>query len=152
MQSQLLRSTAREMAAAPAGGTLDDLARHRHTLVVTFRRDGSPVATPVWAGIADGRLYARVERGSGKVKRLRRDPRALLAPCTTRGTQLGPPLSATGRVVASDEESIAERALASRYGLIRAIFERAMDLIRVDMCYLELTPATPAPGTSGAER
>jgi PPOX class probable F420-dependent enzyme len=146
MQSRLLRSGAREMAGRPTDGTLDELSRHRHTLVATFRRDGSLVATPVWAGIADGRLYVRAERGSGKVKRLRRDARALLAPCTVRGTQLGPPLPATGRVLAPEEEHVAERALADRYGLVRALFERAMDLIRIDMCYLELTPAATAHG------
>jgi hypothetical protein len=27
-----------------------------------------------------------------------------------------------------------------RYGLGRALFERAMDVMRVDMCYLEITP------------
>ena len=38
------------------------------------------------------------------------------------------------------EEAIAERALAGRYGLGRELFERAMDVLRVDMCFLELTP------------
>jgi PPOX class probable F420-dependent enzyme len=152
MQSQLLGSGALEMAAAPAGGRLDELARHRHTSVVTFRRDGSPVATPVWAGIAGGRLYVRVERGSGKVKRLRRDARALLAPCTARGNRLGPPLPATGRVLAPEEEHIAEQALADRHGLMRALFERAVDLIRVDMCYLELTPSDPPHATPEIDR
>ena len=35
---------------------------------------------------------------------------------------------------------LAERILAGRYGFGRALFERAMDLMRVDMCYLKLTP------------
>jgi PPOX class probable F420-dependent enzyme len=140
MQAQLLRATARELSKAPADGTLDGLARHRHTLVVTFRRDGAPVATPVWAALAGGRLYVRAERSSGKVKRLRRDGRALLAPCTTQGRPLGPPLHALGRVLAAHEEHLAERALVSRYGVVRALFERTMDAMRVDMCYLELTP------------
>ena len=43
------------------------------------------------------------------------------------------------------DEHVAERALANRYGLVRQLFERAMDLIRVDMCYLELTPASAPP-------
>jgi hypothetical protein len=43
-------------------------------------------------------------------------------------------------VLAPQEEHIAERALARRYGNVRALFERAMDVMRVDMCYLELTP------------
>jgi hypothetical protein len=140
LQAQLLRATTREVSQIPVDGTLDDIARHRHTLVVTFRRDGSPVATPVWAAVAEGRVYVRAERSSGKVKRLRRDPRVLLAPCTTQGRHLGPPLPALGRVLAAQEEQIAEVALARRYGTVRAWFERAMDLMRVDMCYLELTP------------
>ncbi|MEA2201087.1 MAG: hypothetical protein QOI89_1683 [Solirubrobacteraceae bacterium] len=140
LQAQMLRSAAHEVARAAATGTLEELARRRHTLVLTFRRDGTPVATPVWAAVADGRLYARAERGSGKVKRLRRDSRLLLAPCTARGRPLGPPLAARGRVLDAHEESIAERALANRYGFVRALFERAMDSMRVEMCYLELTP------------
>jgi hypothetical protein len=48
------------------------------------------------------------------------------------------------------KESIAERALANRYGFARALFERAMDSMRVEMRYLELTPddALRAPGVS----
>jgi hypothetical protein len=105
VQAQLLRTTAHEVSRTPADGTLDELARHRHTLVVTFRRDGAPVATPVWAAVAEGRVYVRAERSSGKVKRLRRDPRALLAPCTTQGRHLGLPLRALGRVLA-DRKSV----------------------------------------------
>jgi dimethylaniline monooxygenase (N-oxide forming) len=140
-QSRLLRPVAQGVARETVSGTLEDLARHRTTLVVTFRRDGTPVATPVWAAIADGSAYVRAERGSGKVRRLRHDSRVLLAPCTTRGRQLGPPLAASGRVLAAGEEQIAEQALAERYGLTRAAFERTMDAMHVDMCYLELTPA-----------
>jgi PPOX class probable F420-dependent enzyme len=156
-QAQMLRSAASEVARAHAVGTLEELARRRHSLVVTFRRDGTPVATPVWAAVADGRVYARTERGSGKVKRLLHDSRALVAPCTARGRQLGPPLPMRGRVLAAREEDIAEGALANRYGLLRALFERTMDLIRVEMCYLELTPDDaaraderlgPSPGVS----
>jgi len=47
MQARMLGSVAEATAHAPALGTLDELARHRHALVVSFRRDGTPVATPV---------------------------------------------------------------------------------------------------------
>jgi hypothetical protein len=43
-------------------------------------------------------------------------------------------------VLEAREEVAAEDALARRYGLGRALFEGTMDLIAVDMCYLELTP------------
>jgi len=131
---------ARTIGQAPHTGTIEQVAACKRALLVTYRRGGTPVPTPVWAAAADGRLYVRSERSSGKVKRLRNDPRLLVAPCTVRGRPLGDPLEASARVLAPEQELLAERALAQRYGLGRELFERAMDLLRVDMCFLELTP------------
>jgi uncharacterized protein len=132
---------ARAILQAPRTGSSDQLAGAKRTLLVSFRRDGTPVPTPVWAAPAGAFLYVRSERSSGKLKRLRRDPRVLLAPCTVRGRPLGPPLEALARVLeGAEEETLAERALAARYGLGRELFERAMDIMRIDMCYLELRP------------
>jgi hypothetical protein len=131
---------AREITQAPRTGSPQEVGRCKRVLLVSYRRDGTPVPTPVWAALADGALYVRSERSSGKVKRLRRDPRLLVAPCTVRGRPLGPPLEASGRVLDGEEEHAAEQALARRYGLGRELFERAMDLLRVDMCYLRVTP------------
>jgi len=131
---------ARLIAQAPRTGSLADLGSRKRTLLVSYRRDGTPVPTPVWAAPAGGALYVRSERGSGKVKRLRGDARVLIAPCTARGRPLGGPLEATAAVLGPEEEPLAERILAARYGFGRALFEHAMDLMRVDMCYLKLTP------------
>ena len=130
----------REIAGQPRATPHGQLGKH--TLLVTFRRDGSAVATPVWAAPAAGRSYVRTARSSPKVARLRHDPRVLVAPCTARGRPLGPPFEARARVLAPEEEPIAERALADFYGRGRALFEWSVDRLRVDMCYLELEPAT----------
>jgi uncharacterized protein len=147
VQARMLRSTTHAMAEAPAIGELKDVAHRRHALIVTYRRDGTPVATPVWAAVADGRVYVRTERASGKVKRLDRDSRALIAPCSASGRPLGSPLPVSGRVLKPREENVAEAALAGRYGAGRALFESTADAMRVDMAYLELTPV-PTGGPS----
>ncbi len=131
---------AREIVDAPRTGSVEDVARHKRALLVTYRRDGTPVPTPVWAAPGDGRLYVRSERDAGKLKRLRNDSRLLVAPCTVRGEPLGTPFEARARTLAPAEELLAERALVARYGLGRRLFERTMDLLRVDMCFLEITP------------
>jgi hypothetical protein len=51
-------------------------------------------------------------------------------------------------VLEPGEEAVAEHALAGRYGTGRALFEGAMDMMAVDMCYLELTPNGAAPRES----
>ena len=51
---------------------------------------------------------------------------------------------ASAKVLEGAEEHVAERALATRYGVGRELFERAVDLMRVDMCYLGVTPSSIA--------
>jgi PPOX class probable F420-dependent enzyme len=131
---------AREIVSQARTGTVAEVAACKRTLVVTYKRDGTPVPTPVWSAEANGLLYVRTERTAGKVKRLKRDSRMLIAPCTVRGRPLGAPLEARARMLASTEEAPAERALATAYGFGRALFERTMDVMRVDMGYLEITP------------
>lgn len=138
--SWLQRRSAGSAAPVNATGASWPVQAPAYTLVTTFRRDGTAVATPVWAAERDGRLYVRSERESGKVKRLRRDARVLIAPCTPQGKPLNLPTPGTGRVLLPEEEPTAEAALSQRYGFGRAAFERVVDFLHVDMCYLELTP------------
>lgn len=147
MAARVAPRGAREIVNAPHSGSIAEIRACKRSLLVTYRRDGTPVPTPVWAAEAEGRLYVRTERTAGKVKRLRNDPRLLVAPCTVRGRPLGAPLEATARMLAIEDEPLAERVLAARYGLGRAIFEWSMDALRVDMGYLEITPgAWKSPG------
>ncbi|HTZ86432.1 MAG TPA: PPOX class F420-dependent oxidoreductase [Solirubrobacteraceae bacterium] len=132
---------AREIADVARTGDPAEIARHKRALLVTYRRDGTPVPTPVWAAPGPGGLlYVRSERASGKLKRLRNDSRLLVAPCTVRGKPLGAPFEARARELAGEEEHVAERALVARYGFGRELFERTMDVLRVDMCFLEIAP------------
>lgn len=140
--SVLLHQTLTRLAPSPQRPT--DLGTSPYTLLTTFRRDGTAVAVPVWSAMASGRLYVRTERSAGKVKRLAANGRAEVAPCDVVGRAFAPGTPARGRVLPADEEPIAERALAGRYGRVREAFERTVDLMRVDMCYLELTPETHA--------
>ncbi len=128
----------RSIAAVPRNGTLEELCAHKRTLLASFRHSGAVIATPVWAAESDGRFYVRSERTAGKIKRLRNDPRVLVAPCTVRGKPLGAPLEAIATMVVREREQIAEQALVRRYGLGRALFEWTFDRMRIDMCYLEI--------------
>jgi PPOX class probable F420-dependent enzyme len=124
-------------------GDFSPLDAHTHCLLVTYKRDGTAVPAPVWfARDADGRrLYVWTEHEAYKAKRLRRDPRALLAPCTARGVPLGPPIAAVGRVL--DDEADRRHAAATirgAWGPLRRLFERASRPV-TPVVYLELTPA-----------
>src|SRR5437667_12068463 len=55
----------------------------------SFKRDGTPVRTPVWFAEDQGVLYVYTLANAGKVKRIRHTPRIRLAPCTMRDTVIG---------------------------------------------------------------
>ena len=90
---------------------------HRYVSLATFKRDGSIVATPVWFAAVDGLLYVFTAGDSGKVKRLRSNPRARVARCDARGRIEGKWHDATARVV-SDPMTIgrARAAVRAKYG------------------------------------
>lgn len=98
---------------------LDELGAERFVSLTTYRRSGQGVATPVWIAPALGGLVVTTPAGSGKVKRLRRDPRVELRPCSRRGqVDEGAP-RATGRatfVTDPAEIATATGALAAKYG------------------------------------
>lgn len=89
----------------------------RNISLVTYRKDGRAVATPVWPVPLDGKLYVNTDARSWKVRRLHRDPRVRAAPCTMRGNVTGAYLEGSGRVV--NDPALAARvnaALRSKYG------------------------------------
>jgi PPOX class probable F420-dependent enzyme len=129
-----------EVRAAETSG-FGDLEGHRHVLLVTFRRSGEPVPTPVWFGLADGKVYARSEARVGKVKRIRANPRVLVAPCDSRGKPLGPAAEGRARILAPEEEPAAERAIQAGFGLGRRMYEGVAMNLGPEGVYIEVTEA-----------
>ncbi len=93
------------------------LARSKYVLLTTFRRDGTPVPTPVWiVGIGD-ELVVWTSPTAGKVKRIRRDPNIEIGPCSQRGKLLGHPIAGRARILDPAELGQVMQALAGKYGL-----------------------------------
>ncbi|MBJ7348305.1 MAG: PPOX class F420-dependent oxidoreductase [Thermoleophilaceae bacterium] len=117
------------------------LDKHNHALLVTYKRDGGAVPTPVWFGRDDNRVYVWTEVNAFKAKRLGRDGRALLAPCSPVGAPLGPPIAATGRVLNDEgERAQAAKVIHRSWGLGRRMFERMSRPVTA-VHYLEFVPA-----------
>jgi uncharacterized protein len=138
-----IRSPKAAEAAGSPGQTGDfgSLRGAKYTLLVTFKRSGDPVPTPVWAGLAqNGRLYVRTEPDSAKVRRLRNDPHVRVAACDVRGKPRGPVVEGRARVVDSDAEEYAERALEEHFGLGRRIYEGTVGRAAGPMIYVEISP------------
>ena len=133
--------SATSLAEQPATGSIDDLDGRGYCVLLTYKRSGEPVPTPVWFGVADGKVYTRTEADSWKVKRIRRNGRVRVAPSTMRGRPLGPPFDGVARVLEAPEFERAERAVASNYGLDRRLYMRFLGEAPEDVTYIEVEPS-----------
>ncbi|MFG2333096.1 PPOX class F420-dependent oxidoreductase [Streptomyces sp. NPDC048604] len=95
----------------------EELRRARYVSLTTFRKDGSPVATPVWFAVDGEELYVWTRSDSWKVKRLRRDPRVLVTPCDVRGgiAEGALTLEGTGRLLDAAGLKGVRKLLARKY-------------------------------------
>jgi uncharacterized protein len=94
------------------------LAEGKYVLLTTYKRDGTPVATPVHVVARDGHVYVRTFDPSGKLKRIRNYPGVEVAPSTGRGKVLGPSRPARARVLVGAESAEAGEALADKYPIL----------------------------------
>ncbi|WP_432948659.1 PPOX class F420-dependent oxidoreductase [Kribbella sp. CA-253562] len=101
--------------------TLDRIAKSSTVLLTTFRRNGTPVATPVGGVVDDGKLYILSYSNTGKLKRLRNNPRVVVAPSNSAGTVPADAerLEGTGRVLDREETTHAYRLMARKTPLAR---------------------------------
>lgn len=81
----------------------------------TLRKSGTPVATPVWFAEADGILYVYSLAESGKMKRIRNNPRVRIAPCDARGNLCGAWVAATARFLEGEDARRANTLLTKKY-------------------------------------
>lgn len=77
--------------------------RRRSVALTTYRRSGVAVTTPVWIAPAGDVLVLMTGGSTGKVRRLRRDPRVQLQQCSARG-RVGPgaPVVHAGAEIVAD--------------------------------------------------
>jgi PPOX class probable F420-dependent enzyme len=102
--------------------SLAPLRGARYLAVTTFRADGSPVTTPVWFALDGEAIVIWTDAESGKARRLRRDPRAELAPCTITGRPTGPPLRARAELLPPGHAARIQRLLDGKYGLEKRLW------------------------------
>jgi PPOX class probable F420-dependent enzyme len=94
---------------------VERLGASRFVSLTTYRRDGTPVSSPIWVVQDGSRLLAWTGRGTGKVKRLRHTATVTVAPSSGRGRPRGAAVSGTARLLPDDELAYIKRLMAAKY-------------------------------------
>src|SRR5260370_11766289 len=98
-------------------------AGHKYLSLETFKKSGDGVKSPVWFAAVlsasldsnDAKLYVYTIGVSGKVKRVRNNPRVKIAPCDMRGNVLGEWMDARAQIVTGEEAAFGMQLLNKKY-------------------------------------
>jgi PPOX class probable F420-dependent enzyme len=98
---------------SPAG-----LAEAKYINLVTYRRNGSGVTTPVWFALGEELLYVGTFAHTWKVRRVRADSAVRFIPCNGSGSRnYGDWYEGTAHVATEPERiAAAQRLLREKYG------------------------------------
>lgn len=100
------------------------LADEKYLLLVTYRRNGTAVPSPVWAIPLDsGKIGFWTSSGSGKAKRLAHTARVTVQPCDGRGkVKAGSQqTSGTATLVTGAELETIRQGIVAKYGFMTKV-------------------------------
>ena len=138
---------------APTAADFTGFERYRQIVLVTFKRSGDAVPSPINHGVAGGKLYVRTDASTAKVTRIRNNPNVLVVCSDLRGRPRGPVVAGVARILDEAEHAHADAAIAANWSLPMKLFERSLDAgsrtLGVPMAFVEITPADrpTEPGT-----
>ena len=109
------------------------LRGQKYISLTTFRKTGAAVATPVWFGEEDGKLYVMTLSKMGKTKRIRNNSQVRVAPCTIRGKVTGPEFAASARLLPTEGFARARKTITRKYWMawITQPFSRADAFVEI---------------------
>ncbi|MCX6016321.1 MAG: PPOX class F420-dependent oxidoreductase [Chloroflexales bacterium] len=102
----------------------ENLQSQQFMNLITYRKSGQTVRTPVWFVQEEACLYVMTGKDAGKIKRIRNNPTIVVEPSDRTGKSLGPELAAqahliTDPVIAAHASSL----LNKKYGFMKRIFD-----------------------------
>ncbi len=89
--------------------------------LTTFKRDGTPVGTPVNLAVDGDRAYFRTYEETWKFKRLARNRDVEVAPSTLRGEPTGPAIHAHARLLDGPEDRRAAVLIDSKHRVFQGV-------------------------------
>lgn len=110
-------------------------------LITTYRRNGTPVDTPVNIAVEGKRAYIRTFDSAWKLKRIQNNPEVEIAPSTVTGKSTGPTIHAHARVLNGDEAAHASQLIARKHPIFQGVIIPLLHRLCGDQTiHIELTP------------
>lgn len=106
---------------ASTSATVEPFERSWAVLLTTYRRDRTPVSTPVSLAVEGDHAYFRTYSKTWKAKRLRHTPEVEIAPSTFRGRPTGPGRRGQARLLEDEADRHARSLIAKQYPVFQGV-------------------------------
>ncbi|MGI9048311.1 MAG: PPOX class F420-dependent oxidoreductase [Rubrobacteraceae bacterium] len=112
---------------------MDQFRERKYLNLETYRKNGEGMRTPLWFVEKGDVFYAQTTSGTGKVKRVRRQPNVRLVPCDRRGGPEGEWVAGEAWIVrGAEKERHIDRMLNQKYGVARRLIGTAQRLSKAE--------------------
>ena len=99
------------------GNQLDQFLDQKYINLETYKRDGTPIKTPVWFVIDNDLIYVITRDSTGKVKRLKNNQDVRIVPCSFKGEPKNEWTKAKAENITGDEADNAIKLRKKKYGM-----------------------------------
>jgi uncharacterized protein len=135
------------MGTSHSQPSLAQFAGQNYISLMTFRKNGEGVATPVWFAEQEGVFFVYSVADAGKIKRIRNNSQVKVAPCDARGRLRGEWTEGTARLLEGEEARRANGLLDAKYGWQRHLLNFFARFRSRPRAYLAIRP-----GPNGSSR
>mgnify|MGYP001231710167 FL=1 len=112
--------------------TLLEFADKEFINLITFRKDNTPVQTPVWLSSLEDCLVVTTNLNAGKVKRIRNNGLATIYVTNQSGSEkLSEEVDVKASIIDNEKEKqLGIKSIQKKYGAMAKVFMRGSDEVR----------------------
>ena len=109
-----------------------EFADKEYINLITFRKDNTPVPTPVWLSSLEDCLVITTNLNAGKVKRIRNNGLATIYVTNQNGSEkLSEAIDVKASLIDNEEEKqLGIKSIQKKYGAMAKVFMRGSDEVR----------------------
>ena len=96
---------------------LEQFLDQKYINLETYKKDGTPIRTPVWFVVDKNLIYVITRDSTGKVKRLRNNQNVRIVPCSFKGEPKNEWVKGAAEKITGDEADKAIKLRKKKYGM-----------------------------------
>ena len=99
------------------GNKLEQFFEQKYINLETYKKDGTPIRTPVWFVIGNDLIYVITRESTGKVKRLKHNQDVRIVPCSFKGEPKNEWVKGKAEKITGEEADKAIKLRKKKYGM-----------------------------------